>query len=660
MSQEPSDPKRRHFLATSSVLGAAGALWSTLPFAAMADNSSTTSPGGNMGADLILFNGRLHTVDREKPQASAVAIRDGRFIAVGSDAEAMALRGAGTRVVDLNGRTVIPGLNDSHLHLIRGGLNYNLELRWEGVPSLADALRMLKQQAERTPTPQWVRVVGGWTEFQFAEKRLPTLDELNRAAPDTPVFVLHLYDRALLNRAALRAVGYDRNTPNPPGGEIQRDASGEPTGMLIARPNALILYATLAKGPKLPLEYQVNSTRQFMRELNRLGVTSAIDAGGGYQNYPDDYQVIQELAAQNQLTVRIAYNLFTQKPKEELQDFQAWSKIVKPGDGTDFFRHNGAGEMLVFSAADFEDFLEPRPDLAPSMEAELEPVVRHLVEQRWPFRLHATYDESISRMLDVFEKVDRDMPFNGLPWLFDHAETISPHNIERVRALGGGIAIQHRMAFQGEYFIDRYGAKAAEATPPIQRMLAEGIPVGGGTDATRVASYNPWTALYWLVSGKTVGGTTLNPQGLSRATALQLFTHGSAWFSSEQGKKGQIKVGQLADLVALTADFFSIEEEQIKWLESVLTVVGGKVVHATSEFDKLAPPTLPVLPDWSPVAKVPGHWKPVAAPLSASIHQCVGACAVHQHQHDRARSSSVPVSDHQGFWGAFGCSCFAF
>ncbi len=660
MSQEPSDPKRRHFLATSSVLGAAGALCTALPFAAMADNSSTTSPGGNMGADLILFNGRLHTVDREKPQASAVAIRDGRFIAVGSDAEAMALRGAGTRVVDLNGRTVIPGLNDSHLHLIRGGLNYNLELRWEGVPSLADALRMLKQQAERTPTPQWVRVVGGWTEFQFAEKRLPTLDELNRAAPDTPVFVLHLYDRALLNRAALRAVGYDRNTPNPPGGEIQRDASGEPTGMLIARPNALILYATLAKGPKLPLEYQVNSTRQFMRELNRLGVTSAIDAGGGYQNYPDDYQVIQELAAQNQLTVRIAYNLFTQKPKEELQDFQAWSKIVNPGDGTDFFRHNGAGEMLVFSAADFEDFLEPRPDLAPSMEAELEPVVRHLVEQRWPFRLHATYDESISRMLDVFEKVDRDMPFNGLPWLFDHAETISPHNIERVRALGGGIAIQHRMAFQGEYFIDRYGAKAAEATPPIQRMLAEGIPVGGGTDATRVASYNPWTALYWLVSGKTVGGTTLNPQGLSRATALQLFTHGSAWFSSEQGKKGQIKVGQLADLVALTADFFSIEEEQIKWLESVLTVVGGKVVHATSEFDKLAPPTLPVLPDWSPVAKVPGHWKPVAAPLSASIHQCVGACAVHQHQHDRARRSSVPVSDHQGFWGAFGCSCFAF
>lgn len=654
MTDESTPNGRRRFLAASSILGAAGALWPALPV--FAGEGKGASP---MHPDLILHNGRFHTVDREKPTASAVAIRDGRFVAVGSEAEVMPLRGPATQVVDLNRRTVVPGLNDSHLHLIRGGLNYNLELRWEGVPSLADALRMLKDQADRTPSPQWVRVVGGWNEFQFAERRMPTLEEINRAAPDTPVFILHLYDRALLNRAALRVVGYDRNTPNPPGGEIVRDGNGEPTGMLIARPNAMILYATLAKGPKLPLEYQVNSTRQFMRELNRLGVTSAIDAGGGFQNYPDDYQVIEQLARDGQLTVRIAYNLFTQKPKEELDDFKRWTGSVKYGQGSDFFRHNGAGEMLVFSAADFEDFLEPRPDLAASMEAELEPVVRHLVEQRWPFRLHATYDESISRMLDVFEKVDRDIPFNGLPWFFDHAETISPRNIERVRALGGGIAIQDRMAFQGEYFVERYGAQAAEKTPPIQRMLAEGIPVGAGTDATRVSSYNPWTSLYWLVSGKTVGGLALQPQGLPRETALQLFTQGSAWFSSEQGKKGQIKVGQLADLVALSADFFSIEEEQIKWLESVLTVVDGKVVHAAAEFDRLGPPQLPVLPDWSPVARVPGHWRP-GAPTLAAVHQCAGACSVHAHSHERARQSKVPVSDFTAFWGAFGCSCFAF
>ncbi|MEL1087646.1 amidohydrolase [Pseudomonas sp. OB66] len=612
-----------------------------------------------MSADLILFNGQFHTVDREKPLASAVAIKDGRFVAVGNDAEAMALKGNATQVVDMKGRCVIPGLNDSHLHLIRGGLNYNLELRWEGVPSLADALRMLKDQADRTPTPQWVRVVGGWNEFQFAEKRMPTLEEINQAAPDTPVFILHLYDRALLNRAALRVAGYTRDTPNPPGGEIVRDSNGNPTGMLVARPNAMILYSTLAKGPKLPLEYQVNSTRQFMRELNRLGLTSAIDAGGGFQNYPDDYQVIEQLAKDDQLTVRIAYNLFTQKPKEELTDFQNWTGSVKLHQGDDYLRHNGAGEMLVFSAADFEDFLEPRPDLPQTMEQELEPVVRHLVEQRWPFRLHATYNESISRMLDVFEKVNRDIPFNGLPWFFDHAETITPQNIQRVKALGGGIAIQDRMAFQGEYFVDRYGKQAAEATPPIKRMLAEGVPVGAGTDATRVSSYNPWTSLYWMVSGRTVGGLALYEEGLPRSTALELFTHGSAWFSSEQGKKGQIRVGQLADLAALSADFFSVEEEAIKWIESVMTVVGGKIVYAAGDFEDLGPRSIPVLPDWSPVVKVPGHWRP-NSPLQAQVHQCSGPCAVHTHSHEKARMSNAPVSDFAGFWGAFGCSCFAF
>jgi predicted amidohydrolase YtcJ len=337
--------------------------------------------------------------------------------------------------------------------------------------------------------------------------------------------------------------------------------------------------------------------------------------------------------------------------------------MVKPGDGTDFYRHNGAGEMLVFSAADFEDFLQPRPDLAPGMEGELEKVVRHLVASRWPFRLHATYDESISRMLDVFEKVNHEIPFDGLHWMFDHCETISPRNIERVRALGGGIAIQHRMAFQGEFFVERYGAEAAKATPPVARMLEMGVPVGGGTDATRVASYNPWTALYWLVSGRTVGGLRLydTAQRLSRPTALELWTTGSAWFSSEQDKKGRIREGMLADLAVLSADFFDVAEEEIKAIESVLTIVAGKIVFGQAEFSPVAPPPIPVLPDWSPVNKVAGHYRraePVAAPVLP--HQCKSACGVHGHSHDRARRSSVPVSDHQGFWGAFGCSCFAF
>src|ERR1700756_3197063 len=339
--------------------------------------------------DTILLNGRFTTLDRSNPVATAVAITEGKFSAVGAGAEVAPLRGRQTRVIDLKGRSVLPGLIDNHTHVVRGGLNFNMELRWDGVRSLATAMDMLKKQVAITPPPQWVRVVGGFTEHQFAEKRLPTIEELNAVAPDTPVFILHLYDRAMLNAAALRVVGYTRDTPEPPGGEIVRDAKGNPTGLLLAKPNATILYATLAKGPKLPFEYQVNSTRHFMRELNRLGVTGAIDAGGGFQNYPEDYAVIHKLSDEGQLTVRIAYNLFTQKPKAEKADFLNWTRTSTYKQGTDYFRHNGAGETLVFSAADFEDFRVARPDMPPEMEGETEEVVGILVQNKWPWRLHA-------------------------------------------------------------------------------------------------------------------------------------------------------------------------------------------------------------------------------------------------------------------------------
>ncbi|MBE2214587.1 MAG: amidohydrolase [Opitutaceae bacterium] len=613
-------------------------------------------------ADLILTHGRIATQDERNRFVEAVAIKDGRILATGRDAEMIALRTGTTRVVDLHGRTVIPGLNDSHLHVIRGGLNYNLELRWDGVPSLVDALAMLREQAARTPPGQWVRVVGGWSEFQFAERRMPTLEELNAAAPDTPVFILHLYCRALLNQAALRAVGYTKDTPNPPGGEIQRDKHGHPTGLLIARPNATILYATLAKGPKLPPEHQANSTRHFMRELNRLGVTSIIDAGGGFQNYPDDYAIINDLHARGELTLRIAYNLFTQRPKQEKDDFVRWIKMTEPGKGDDYFRMNGAGEMLVFSAADFEDFLEPRPDLPPSLEGELKEVVTVLAKNRWPFRLHATYDESIRRFLDVFEEVHREVPLTGLNWFFDHAETVSDHSLERIRALGGGIAVQHRMAYQGEYFVERYGKQAAERTPPVRRMLEMGIPVGAGTDATRVASYNPWVSLYWLTTGRTAGGLELYPEQnrLSREEALRLYTIGSSWFSSETGKKGAIVPGQLADLAVLSDDYFSVPDERIQRISAVLTVVGGRIVYGADEFSDLAPAPIPVLPEWSPVARFGGYGAPGFARAAAAHAHTASCCHHHHHRHGHAGAPRHGAWDGGlGLWGS-GCSCFAF
>ncbi len=637
----------------------------------------------NTTPDLILHRGLFTTLDRSNPHAEAVAIKDGKFTAVGRANDVMALAGPNTTIIDLHGKRVLPGLIDNHCHIIRGGLNFNLELRWDGVRSLADAMAMLKAQVAITPAPQWVRVVGGFTEHQFAEKRLPTIEELNAVAPDTPVFILHLYDRALLNGAALRAVGYTRDTPEPPGGQILRDANGNPTGLLLAKPNASILYATLAKGPKLPLEYQVNSTRHFMRELNRLGVTGVIDAGGGFQNYPEDYDVVQQLADARQLTVRMAYNLFTQKPKQEKEDFLNWTQSVKYQQGDDYFRHNGAGEMLTFSAADFEDFRQPRPDMPESMEDDLEGVVRVLAQNRWPWRMHATYDETISRALDVFERVNQDIPLEGLNWFFDHAETISDQSIDRIAALGGGVAVQHRMAYQGEYFIERYGHGAAEATPPIKKILESGVKTSAGTDATRVASYNPWVSLAWMITGKTVSGAQLYPRAncLDREQALRMWTENTTWFSNEEGKKGRIEVGQLADMIVPDKDFYACAESEIWDLTSELTVVGGKIVYAAGPFASYDLPPPPAMPDWSPVRRFGGYagWGEKQGTSRAALKEleqrqlqqkrereqqaaacgCANNCNVHGHQHANSWGSKAPVSDLKSFWGALGCACWA-
>jgi len=309
--------------------------------------------------------------------------------------------------------------------------------------------------------------------------------------------------------------------------------------------------------------------------------------------------------------------------------------------------------------------------MPPEMEHELEDVVRILAQNRWPWRLHATYDETIARALDVFEKVNRDIPLKGLNWFIDHAETITDRSIDRIAALGGGIAVQHRMAYQGEYFVERYGAAAAEATPPVAKILNKGIKVSGGTDATRVASYNPWVSLAWLVTGKTVGGMSIYPRRncLDRETALRMWTENVTWFSNEEGKKGRIQVGQFAELIVPDRDYFSCAEDEIADTTSVLTMVGGKVVYAAGDFapyDEGPPP--PAMPDWSPVRAFGGYaaWGaangagPAARDRRLAVScGCANACAVHGHDHAIASSSKLPVSDLKSFWGALGCACWA-
>ncbi len=563
-------------------------------------------------ADLILTNGKIATMAREGEFVQAVAVKDGKVLAAGSNAEVLKLKTPATQLIDAGGRTVIPGLNDSHLHVIREGLNYNMELRWDGVTSLKRALQMLKEQAARTPEGEWVKVVGGWNEYQFEEKRLPTLEEINAAVPDRPVFILYLYGLGFLNQKGIATLGYTKETKFKDG-VVELDAKGKPTGKLIAKPNALILYSTLAKTNKLSRDDQLNSTLHFYRELNRLGVTSAIDAGGGFQNYPDDYGVTLELAREGKLTVRTSYYLFAQRAGKELEDFQRWTTMTHPKKNDHMFYPNGfsaegGGENLVSSAADFENFLEPRPDLPETMEGELEAVVSLLVKNRWPFRLHATYGESIDRDLAVIEKVNAKTPLNGLRFIVDHGETITDAQLARIKKLGGGVAVQDRMHFQGEAYWKRYGEQTRQM-PPIRKMLDMKLPVGLGTDGTRVSSYNPWPSLYWAVTGKTAGGMPIwqGKDVPTRYEALQLMTTGSAWMSGEEAVKGKLQAGQYADFVVLPQDYFTVDAEKIKRLESLLTVVNGKVVYGAGIYMPLAPQLPPVSPAWSPVAAYGGY-----------------------------------------------------
>ena len=564
-------------------------------------------------ADLILFNGKITTMDPDLPEASAVAIKEGRIQAVGSDRDVMAHKGLETKAIDLKRQRTIPGLIDSHTHIIRQGNNFAMELRWDRVSSLADGLAMLKRQAQRTPAGQWIRVVGGWSVDQFAERRLPTIAEINAVSGDVPVYVLHLYDRAWLNKAALRALGIDSHFYEPfVSGRLERDDQGHPTGLALARPNAQPLYALLDMAPKLDFEQQVLSTKHYFRALNGLGLTSALDCAGGFLNYPDDYGVIQALNKRGEQTVRIGYQLFAQRPGFELDDFKRWHDLVKPDEGDDFLKCVGAGEMLVASAYDFEDFSYPRPTLPKRMEGDLKPVLEFLFENRWPIRFHCTYEESAHRLLALIEEVGQGQGLEELNWIFDHGETISTQTMDWVARLGGGISYQNRIAFQTKAYEDRYGIEALGEVMPVKKMMAAGVPLAAGTDATRVSSYNPWLAIHWAVSGKGRGGDVIwSPDNrLDRHDALHHWTAAGAWFSREAGKKGQIKPGQLADLAVLDRDYFTIAEEEIVDIEADLTLLGGQVVFAKDSFATHAPTPLSALPDWSPVPLFGGPGAP--------------------------------------------------
>ncbi|MEM8912968.1 MAG: amidohydrolase family protein, partial [Planctomycetota bacterium] len=398
---------------------------------------------------------------------------------------------------------------------------------------------------------------------------------------------------------------------NPQSRYVFKDGGAE----LYAEPNAMILYKTIGALPAMSVSDQVNSTRHWYHELARFGLTSVVDAGGGGHSFPDNYIATEVLARRGEMPMRVSVYLFPQTPGKEFFDFRRWlqanerdyNRAMRTLHG---YSVRGGGEYLVWAAGDFENFLSPRPELASDMKRQILPVARLLLRNNWPIRQHATYDESIRQLLDVFEELDRtEIDFAGRRWAIDHAETISTESIERIKKLGGGVAIQNRMAFAGEYFLDRYGEEITGHSPPLRKLFDSGVPLGGGTDATRVSSYNPWLSLYWMVSGKTVGGTMLYSKSncLTREEALKLYTTGSAWFSGEDGIKGRITPGQFADLTVLSDDYFSVEEQAIQGIESLLTMVDGRVTYAAEEFADFDPELPAVSPAWSPAAHFNGY-----------------------------------------------------
>lgn len=529
-------------------------------------------------ADTVIRDAKVWTGAGMTGAPTAVAVRDGRIQLVGSDADVAALTGPGTRVIDAGGRRVIPGLIDSHIHMVRAGLTWNQNVDWSGVRSLAEGLAAIAAKVAATPAGTWVCVVGGWGPGQFAERRMPTVAELDAISSDHPIYVQYLYESAIVNRCGREAIGMVKGAPDPDRGAFDRDADGEPTGecrgvgafqaciMMAGRPD----FAT-----------QVEWTAAIMRRLNRLGMTGVIDPGGMGMS-PEAYRPLYELWRRGGMTLRTRLYLMPQAPGLEREQLRDNIKHLHPGFGDDWLRLTGAGEMVSYGFFDLEGV---RPfEVSDEGAALLEELLEELLTAGWSIHLHAVLTATITRMLDVIERVlgrvtiDPDRVRISMA----HIEPITDADLDRMARLGVGAGIQDRMLFRAKDSAEFWGEDVLRRSPPLRGFLDRGIVVGGGTDATAVSPYNPWQSLWWLVTGRTLDdGPARDPRwNLTREEALTAYTWGSAWLSLDERSRGRLEPGMLADLVMLTDDYFEVAEDEIAGIEAVLTMVGGEIVHA--------------------------------------------------------------------------------
>ena len=573
-----------------------------------------------MQPNLIVHNAKVTTLSPERAQVAAFAASGETIVAVGDDAEILRLCDERTLVIDAGGRRVIPGLNDSHIHAVRGGVLYHLEFRWDGVDSLARGLEMIREQAKRTPKGQWVRVMGGWSPYQFRERRMPSVAELNAAAPDTPVLVLFGYSEVFLNRAGVAALQLTSASASAQFGRVDFVDGGA-----IVSGGSPAVYAAIGPLPTLadPAD-KFNSTQYFLHELSRFGLTSVVDVGATGIAYPNDYAPLTTLASRPKFPVRFSNFVFAAKRGAEVESFAKWTRQEQLDVNLAAARLHGivlqgAGEILAWDAADYENFMYDRPELNEQTLEELAEVTRVIARGRWPIRIHATYDESISHILDVFERVFDETGYTAR-WAIDHAETISR---EKHRP-GQGDERRHRRprphGVCRRVLRRAIWAPAAAAAQPLRQIIAAGIPVGPALMATRVASYNPWPSLFWMVTGRTVGGTqiplrTIWFRAKRRCSSTRSAARGSAVKKTPKAALPRA-IRRLRDpLGPLSRRYPRNVSPRI---ESVLTVTGGDIVYAAPPFEALGPESLPaVTPGWSPVASFGGYQQPASESVGA-------------------------------------------
>ncbi len=536
-------------------------------------------PASANPVDLLLINGKIITQDTSSRVEEALAVETGHIAATGSTNELRKLAGPATKVIDLGGRVVIPGLIDSHIHAIRAGFRYAAEVNWEGAASLGEAFERLKSAAARAKPDAWLIVAGGWTPRQFTENRRPTDAELAAAVSGHPVYIQLFYGYALINAEGRDRLGMKTEADLPAGAKFERDREDRATGWIVGKGPAIIsLYSRL---PKPSMDEAIDGSRRFLRELSSFGLTGVIDPGG-HNLAPEDYAALFHLWRRHELPLRVVYSIFAPRPGTELEDFRATTPFLPMGMGDDWLRFNGLGECITWgmynndtpSEADKEAFYR---------------VARWAADQGLTLTVHWNNERSVQHLLEVFERVNREVPIAPLRWSIAHLHDASDASLQRMKALGVGWLMQDGLYFAAPSFIAERGEAQMQRSPPIGSALRLGLTIGGGTDANRVMIENPFVSLRWMLDGLTVDGIeTRNVREIpTREEALRIYTEGSAWFAHDENRRGRLMPGMLADLAVLSDDYFTVPISDIAKIKSVLTMVGGQIVYASDRYSGL-------------------------------------------------------------------------